>query len=44
VNRAATYSHNDPSAASPDNEFLDNLIPFLSQIARPRGAAHRHPD
>jgi hypothetical protein len=24
----------DPSAASPDNEFLDHLIPFLLQIER----------
>jgi hypothetical protein len=32
VNRAATYTHNDPSAASPANEFLDNLIPFLAGI------------
>ena len=32
VNRAATYSHNDPSAASPNNEFLDNLVPFLTRI------------
>jgi pimeloyl-ACP methyl ester carboxylesterase len=34
VNRAATYAHNDPAAASPDNEFLDNLIPFLARIDR----------
>ena len=32
VNRADTYSHNDPSAASPENEFLDDLIPFLTKI------------
>jgi len=32
VNRASTYSHNDPSAASPNNEFLDNLVPVLSRI------------
>jgi hypothetical protein len=30
VNRQATYAHNDPSAASPDNDFLDDLIPFLA--------------
>jgi hypothetical protein len=35
VNRQSTYSHNDPSAASPHNEFLDNLIPFLGRIQRP---------
>ncbi len=34
VNRAATYSHNDPSAASPNNDFLDNLIPFLAGVCR----------
>jgi pimeloyl-ACP methyl ester carboxylesterase len=34
VNRASTYSHNDPSAASPDNEFLDQLIPFLENAQR----------
>src|SRR6266542_2654327 len=32
VNRQSTYAHNDPSAASPDNDFLDNLIPFLAKI------------
>ena len=32
VNRESTYAHNDPSAASPNNEFLDNLIPFLARI------------
>jgi pimeloyl-ACP methyl ester carboxylesterase len=44
INREAPYSHNDPSAASPVNEFLENLIPFLSRIARPRDAAHRYGD
>jgi pimeloyl-ACP methyl ester carboxylesterase len=39
VNRQNTYAHNDPSAASPDNDFLDNLIPFLAKIERPRGPA-----
>jgi pimeloyl-ACP methyl ester carboxylesterase len=34
VNRQSTYAHNDPSAASPDNEFLDNLVPFLATITR----------
>jgi hypothetical protein len=32
INRAATYAHNDPSAASPENEFLENLIPFLGEV------------
>jgi pimeloyl-ACP methyl ester carboxylesterase len=34
VNRETTYAHNDPSAASPDNEFLDNLVPFLAKVDR----------
>ncbi len=32
VNRATTYAHNDPSAASPQNDFLDGLVPFLQEI------------
>jgi hypothetical protein len=32
VERGATYAHNDPAGASPDNEFLDELLPFLNQI------------
>ena len=35
VNRASTYTHNDPSSASPKNEFLDNLIPFLGKVQKP---------
>jgi hypothetical protein len=34
VNRQDAYAHNDPSAASPNNEFLDNLIPFLTKVSR----------
>ncbi|MEK6252189.1 MAG: alpha/beta hydrolase [Actinomycetota bacterium] len=34
INRQNTYSHNDPSAASPNNEFLDNLIPFLGKVGK----------
>jgi hypothetical protein len=33
VDRQDTYAHNDPAAASPDNAFLDNLIPFLTKVA-----------
>jgi len=34
VNRAATYAHNDPSAAEPKvNAFLKKLIPFLGSIS-----------
>jgi pimeloyl-ACP methyl ester carboxylesterase len=33
VNKAKTYAHNDPSAASPDrNAFIKHLIPFLDGI------------
>ncbi len=39
VNRQGTYSHNDPSAAAPENDFVDNLIPFLGQVAKQH---HRH--
>ena len=39
VNRETTYSHNDPNAASPDNDFVDNLIPFLQKVAKHH---HRH--
>jgi len=35
VNRESTYTHNDPSSASPKNEFVDHLIPFLAGIAKP---------
>jgi hypothetical protein len=35
VNRAKTYAHNDPNAASPDrNAFLKHLVPFLDGIGR----------
>jgi hypothetical protein len=37
VNRQGAYAHNDPAAASPTNDFLSGLLPFLSGIARPRG-------
>jgi hypothetical protein len=33
INRASTYSHNDPSAAYPNNAFVKNLIPFLNKIS-----------
>jgi hypothetical protein len=34
VDRHATYAHNDPNAASPRNDFVARLIPFLGRIAR----------
>jgi hypothetical protein len=33
VNRAGTYSHNDPSSAAPHNAFVERLVPFLRRIA-----------
>ncbi len=36
VNRQSTYSHNDPSSASPRNDFVANLIPFLGKIGKGR--------
>jgi len=32
VDRHETYSHNDPNSASPNNEFVDALVPFLQSI------------
>jgi hypothetical protein len=34
VNGEANYAHNDPAGASPSNEFLDNLLPYLKKVAR----------
>jgi hypothetical protein len=33
INRASTYAHNDPAGASPNNDFLANLVPFLTRLA-----------
>ena len=41
INRQTTYTHNDPSSASPNNEFLDNLTPFLRRIQKPRHFWHK---
>jgi pimeloyl-ACP methyl ester carboxylesterase len=32
VDGEANYAHNDPAGASPNNEFLQNLTPFLKKI------------
>ncbi len=37
VNRQGDYAHNDPSAATPNNDFLDHLLPFLGRVS-----SHRH--
>ncbi len=34
LDRHETYAHNDPNSAFPDNEFIDNLIPFLTSVER----------
>jgi len=34
VNRASTYAHNDPNSASPKNDFVRFLLPFLDKVAR----------
>jgi len=33
VNRAKTYSHNDPNSAAPKNAFVKYLLPFLRRVA-----------
>ncbi|HSO96955.1 MAG TPA: hypothetical protein VLV81_13060 [Acidimicrobiia bacterium] len=33
INRASAYAHNDPAGASPTNDFLANLVPFLAHVA-----------
>ena len=39
IDRQSTYSHNDPAGASPQNDLLENLIPFLHQVDKPGRAA-----
>jgi hypothetical protein len=34
VDRSATYSHNDPNSASPKNDFVKHLVPFLRKVER----------
>jgi hypothetical protein len=36
IDRRETYSHNDPNSASPANEFVDALVPFLAGVKRGR--------
>jgi pimeloyl-ACP methyl ester carboxylesterase len=33
VDRHSTYSHNDPAGASPKNDFVKYLIPYLKKVA-----------
>lgn len=37
VDRNETYSHNDPNSAYPQNDFVDQLVPFLAKIKRGKG-------
>ena len=32
VNRSSTYAHNDPNGAYPNNDFFDQLLPFLQKV------------
>ena len=34
LDRSATYTHVDPLSASPHNDFLDNLLPFLKKVKK----------
>ena len=34
MNRSATYAHVDPLAAYPQNDFVDNLLPFLKKTKK----------
>jgi hypothetical protein len=33
TDRSASYAHNDPAGAYPDNVFFDGLVPFLGKVA-----------
>ncbi len=33
VNRQSTYAHNDPAGAYPNNDFFNNLVPFLQKVS-----------
>jgi hypothetical protein len=34
INEENTYAHNDPAGAYPNNEFFNNLVPFLEGIGK----------
>ena len=38
LDRHETYAHNDPNSASPQNDFVDELVPFLAKIRRGRAS------
>lgn len=43
LDRHETYSHNDPNSAFPNNDFLDALLPYLSDVQRGRYGRRRVP-
>ena len=36
LNRQPTYAHNDPAGAFPQNDFIDQLVPFLHKLRSTR--------
>ena len=36
VNRSTSYSHNDPNSASPKNDFVSTVVPYLKRVAQGR--------
>src|SRR5262249_26115896 len=36
INEETAYAHNDPAGASPNNEFFNQLVPFLEGIGKKR--------
>jgi len=44
IDRHETYSHNDPNSASPQNDFVDELVPFLAKIKRSGRRQPRPPE
>ncbi len=36
LDRHEAYAHNDPNSAFPQNDFVDQLVPFLHQVRRTR--------
>src|SRR5262249_58174989 len=32
LDRHQTYAHNDPAGAFPQNDFIDQLVPFLQKL------------
>jgi hypothetical protein len=43
LDRHETYAHNDPNSAFPQNDFIDALLPYLSDVQRGRYGRRRVP-